>query len=167
MNAHLQQPDLAPSSTVELARSAAVAAVAKVLMQMVLPVLLKMSKAAVRKTLQDKQVGIVLSCVKQQPSKCSINTLLHEAVCSCASCKPSFVMCTMHCGAQAKTTRSLAVSASSVEDTINHIGQVNSQLFVSRLPDEHPAGSVPCISYSNYACLAILMRDKCTACSID
>ncbi len=80
MNAHLQQPDLAPSSTVELARSAAVAAVAKVLMQMVLPVLLKMSKAAVRKTLQDKQVSIVLSCVKQQLSMCSINTFLQEAV---------------------------------------------------------------------------------------
>ncbi len=78
-------------------------------------------------------------------------------------------MYTMDCGAQAKTARSLAVSASSVEDTINHIGQVNSQLFVSRLPvsDEHPARSVPCISYSNYACLAILMHDKRRACSID
>ncbi len=80
MNAHLQQPDLAPSSTVELARSAAVTAVAKVLMQMVLPVLLKMSKAAVRKTLQDKQVGIALFCVKQQSSMYSINSFLCQAI---------------------------------------------------------------------------------------
>ncbi len=123
VNAHLQQSNV----TVELARDVAEAAVAKVLMQMVLPVLLKMSKAAVRKTLQDKQVGIALCCVKQQLSMCCINTFLHGAVCSCASCKIEL------CGLQAKTARSLAVSASSVQDAINHIGQVSSQLSASRL----------------------------------
>lgn len=62
VNAQMQQSALASSSTVELARPVAVAAVAKVLMQMVLPVLLKMSKAAVRKTLQDKQVSTTFLC---------------------------------------------------------------------------------------------------------
>ena len=62
VNAQMQQSALASSSTVDLARPVAVAAVAKVLMQMVLPVLLKMSKAAVRKTLQDKQVSTTFLC---------------------------------------------------------------------------------------------------------
>ncbi len=106
VNAHLQQPNV----TVELARDVAEAAFAKVLMQMVLPVLLKMSKAAVRKTLQDKQVGIALCCVKQQLSMCGINSFLHGAVCSCASSKPSFVMCTMHCGVQADSQELGSVS---------------------------------------------------------
>lgn len=46
----------ASSSSVEAERSVAVKAVAAELLQMLLPALLKMSKAAVRKSLQDDQV---------------------------------------------------------------------------------------------------------------
>lgn len=72
------------------------------------------------------------------------------------------------CGVQAKTSRSLAVSASSVQDAINHIGQVSSQLFVSRLhvTGVHSTRSVLPMSYSNYTCLASLMHGKRRACSI-
>ena len=50
----------ASMSTIEVDRSVGGQAIAAELTHMVLPALLKMSKAAVRKTIQDKQVGIII-----------------------------------------------------------------------------------------------------------
>ena len=79
------------SSSVEVPRGLAVKVLAAQLMQMMLPALLKMSRKAVRKTLQDKQVSsgrlsflTYVTCVSLAVSKVStvaLHQIMYAAAC--------------------------------------------------------------------------------------
>ncbi len=128
----------ASSPTVDTDRNVAVQAIAAELKHMVLPAMLKMCQAAVRKTLHDKQVGTGL-LLHQKLHACTlrlsgIRTLAAASVSTC--CWPAlhgpWYKIIIHTSEhdtlvfilQGKISKSLATSASDVEERLDHVVQV-------------------------------------------